>query len=316
MCMNISRRKMILSSGLALLGAKPDIVFGIVTSTVSEEEVPFRISLNTSTISGYNLSVEQQIEYSSEVGFEGIELWTKDIQVFLRRGGTYQGLARKLQSAHLVLENIIGFSPWIIGGKGMDEMLKEMDMAAALGSRCIAATALGVEKIDRNDFEKYSDNYRRILEYGMSIGVRPLLEVWGTGALNKLSDAVQIALGTGHPQASMLLDCYHLYRGSNSFDSLHLINGAELPLFHINDYPAVPMRTKLSDSDRVYPGDGICPFDKVLPLLYETGFRGALSLELFNPNYWAKQDVRKTLRIGYDKLLTVITQSMSSFKPK
>lgn len=53
---------------------------------------------------------------------------------------------RKLQSGHLILENIIGFSPWIIGGKGMDEMLKEIDMAAALGSRCIAATALGLEK--------------------------------------------------------------------------------------------------------------------------------------------------------------------------
>ncbi|MFQ6928249.1 MAG: hypothetical protein ACLRS8_09745 [Parabacteroides merdae] len=45
----------------------------------------------------------------------------------------------------------------------MDEMLKVIDMAAALGSRCIAATALGLEKIDRDDFEKYTDNYRRIL---------------------------------------------------------------------------------------------------------------------------------------------------------
>ena len=261
--------------------------------------------------SGYNLSVEQQIEYCAKAGFGGIELWTRDICAFLKKGGSYQQLVRKLQSGHLILENIIGFSPWIIGGKGMDEMLKEIDMAAALGSRCIAATALGLEKIDRDDFEKYTDNYRRILEYGESVGVRPLLEVWGTGALNKLSDAARIALGTGHPKASMLLDFYHLYRGDNSFESLYLINGAELPIFHINDYPAIPVRTKLSDSDRVYPGDGICPFDKALPLLYETGFRGALSLELFNPNYWTGQSVKRALEIGYDKVLTVITRSMS-----
>lgn len=307
----ISRRRMLLSSGLALLGAKLDTAVAVINPTVSGKKIPFRISLNTSTISGYKLPIEQQIEYCAEAGFDGIELWTKDIQVYVQKGGSLQQLSHLLQSTHLVLENIIGFSPWIIGGKGMDEMLKEMDMAATLGSRCIAATALGLEKIDRNSFEKYSSNYRRILEYGESIHIRPLLEVWGSGALSRLEDAAHIALGTGHPKASMLLDFYHLYRGNNSFESLNLINGAELPVFHINDYPATPSRAVLSDSDRVYPGDGICPFNILLPLLYETGFRGALSLELFNPNYWTGQDVKRALEIGYNKVLKVIRESMN-----
>ena len=30
----------------------------------------------------------------------------------------------------------------------------------------------------------------------------------------------------------------------------------------------------------MFPGDGICPFNKVLPLLYDSGFRGGLSVEL------------------------------------
>ncbi|RHJ82717.1 sugar phosphate isomerase/epimerase [Parabacteroides sp. AM08-6] len=306
----ISRRKMLISSSLALLGVKLGTAAPAICSTSSPKRMPFRISLNTSTISGYNLPVEQQIEYCAEAGFEGIELWTKDIEAYVEKGGSYRQLAGKLQAAHLILENIIGFSPWIAGGKGMDEMLKEMDMAAALGSRCIAATALGIDQLDRNDFERYSDNYRKILEYGETINVRPLLEVWGSGALNQVADAARIALGTGHPKASMLLDFYHLYRGNNSFDSLHLINGAELPVFHINDYPATPARTELSDADRVYPGDGICPFDKLLPLLYETGFRGALSLELFNPAYWTGKGVKKALETGYKKVSTVIAQAM------
>lgn len=306
----ISRRTMLVASGLALLGAKPVKAISLSHSNTTKREMPFRISLNTSTISGYNLPVEQQIEYCAEAGFDGIELWTKDIATYVRKGGTLQSLSDRLRSSHLILENIIGFSPWIAGGKGLDEMMREMDMASALGSRCIAATALGIDKIDRNDFEMYSCNYRRLLEYGDSVHVRPLLEVWGAGALNQLSDAACIALGTGHPKASMLLDFYHLYRGGNAFDSLRLINGSELPVFHINDYPSVPARDKLSDADRVYPNEGVCPFDKLLPLLYETGFRGALSLELFNPAYWSDADVRKSLQIGYEKVRTVILQSM------
>lgn len=306
----ISRRTMLISSGLALFGARLAAVDPHIQPPAPKNKHPFRISLNTSTISGYRLPVEQQIDYCAETGFDGIELWTKDIETYVQKGGTYQRLADRLRSSGLILENIIGFSPWITGGEGMKQMLKEMDMAAALGSRCIAATALGIDKTDRNDFETYSRNYRRILEYGESVHVRPLLEVWGSGALNQLSEAAGIALGTGHPKASLLLDFYHLYQGNNSFDSLHLINGAELPVFHINDYPAVPARSRLTDADRVYPGDGICPFDKLLPLLLKTGFSGALSLELFNPAYWTGIEVRKALQTGYDKVASVITHAM------
>ena len=306
----ISRRTMLIGSGLALLGAGLASAASPIRPASPKSNFPFRISLNTSTISGYNLPVEQQIEFCAEAGFDGIELWTKDIDAYIKKGGTYGQLADRLRSSSLILENIIGFSPWIMGGEGMEQMLKEMDMAAALGSRCIAATALGIDKIDRNQFETYSRNYRRILEHGDSVRVRPLLEVWGAGALNQLSDATCIALGTGHPKATLLLDFYHLYRGNNSFDSLNLINGAELPVFHINDYPSMPPRTQLTDADRVYPGDGICPFDNLLPLLQKTGFSGALSLELFNPSYWTDTDVRKALQTGYRKVASVITHAM------
>lgn len=303
---------MLLGAGLALLGAKP-VAAAVATSRekAPEGDLPFRISLNTSTISGYDLPVERQIACCAEAGFDGIELWTKDIQAYQARGGTLSGLAGEIRSAHLTLENIIGFSPWIAGGKGLDEMRREMDMAAELGSRCIAATALGVDAIDRNDFERYSDNYRKILEHGASVNVRPLLEVWGSGALHNLADAMHIAMGTGHPKASLLLDFYHLYRGNNPFESLSLLNGMELPVFHINDYPASPARDKLTDADRVYPGDGICPFDKLLPLLRRIGFKGALSLELFNPAYWSGRDVRESLAVGYRKVRDVVARSLA-----
>lgn len=96
---------MLLSSGLALLGVRPGSAIDNADPVMSTKEIPFRISLNTSTISGYNLSVEQQIEYCAKAGFGGIELWTRDICAFLKKGGSYQQLVRKLQSGHLILEN-------------------------------------------------------------------------------------------------------------------------------------------------------------------------------------------------------------------
>ena len=104
----------------------------------------------------------------------------------------------------------------------------------------------------------------------------------------------------------MLLDFYHLFRGGNSFDGLRLVGGDSLPIFHINDYPASPPRENLKDSDRVFPGDGICPFDQALSFLYTTGFRGCLSVELFNKNYWATMDVKTLLKVSYEKTTQVI----------
>lgn len=126
----ISRRTMLISSGLALFGARLAAVDPHIQPPAPKNKHPFRISLNTSTISGYRLPVEQQIDYCAETGFDGIELWTKDIETYVQKGGTYQRLADRLRSSGLILENIIGFSPWITGGEGMKQMLKEMDMAA------------------------------------------------------------------------------------------------------------------------------------------------------------------------------------------
>ena len=65
---------MLLSSGLALLGVRPGSAIDNADPVMSTKEIPFRISLNTSTISGYNLSVEQQIEYGEKAAFRGHEV--------------------------------------------------------------------------------------------------------------------------------------------------------------------------------------------------------------------------------------------------
>ena len=57
----------------------------------------------------------------------------------------------------------------------------------------------------------------------------------------------------------------------------------------MNDYPAKPPRSEITDAHRVYPGDGVAPLASMLRDLRRIGFRGVLSLELFNRDYW-KQD--------------------------
>ncbi|HKD37468.1 MAG TPA: sugar phosphate isomerase/epimerase, partial [Pirellulales bacterium] len=94
---------------------------------------------------------------------------------------------------------------------------------------------------------------------------------------------------------------YHLYKGGSNFSGIRLLSGAALPVFHINDYPADPPRETIDDADRVYPGDGVAPLGELFRTLDAIGFRGYLSVELFNPSYWklppetvARQAIEKT----------------------
>jgi 2-keto-myo-inositol isomerase len=304
----ITRRQMIKASSAAFIGGiLPLKACAAWPKEKNKERIwPFRIAINTSTISGYKLPVEQQIELCVKAGYEGIELWVRDVQAFIDKGGKVEDLASQIKGSGMQLDNMIGFAPWMTGEEGMEEMKKEMELSARLGSKCIAATCFGLDSYSQNEMPVYSEKYRELIEFGEELNIIPLIELWGHRALSRLTDVTTIALGAHHRKASLLLDFYHLYRGGNSFESLALLNGKNLPVFHINDYPGNIPYQNLKDADRVLPGDGVCPYQEILPILYENGFRGALSLELFNASYWEKYSAEELLRIGYEKVAEVV----------
>jgi 2-keto-myo-inositol isomerase len=240
----------------------------------------------------------------------------RDIMAFLDQGGSGSQLGDLLKEGGLRLENIIGFSQWCSEDaeerkKAIDQLRKEMEVTASLGGEYIAAPVMGLEALDPAKFDVYSERYNAILALEKDTDIVPVLEIWGAGALHSVSDAAKIVIGTGHPKATMLLDFYHIYRGGNHWETLDILNGHKLPVIHMNDYPASPARELLTDGHRLLPGEGICPFNTVLPKLQRAGFSGGLSVELFNKDYWATMDADTMLRNSYEATRKVISHAMA-----
>lgn len=319
----ISRRKAIATSLKVSLAAMGGYAFKVseqdqpyFENTSLKKILPVRISLNTSTLLHYKLDVDVQIDMVADAGFDGVELWMRDIKAYLEKGGTSEQLKRKLEDHGLILENIIGFSKWCSDDpeerkKAMEQLREEMIIIAGMGGKYIAAPVQGIESLDRNKYDDYAERYNAILNLGDETGVTPILELWGMGALNKVSDCAQIVIATGHPKATMLLDFYHVYRGGNDWDTVDILNGKKLPVIHINDYPSSPAYELLKDSDRVLPGEGVCLFDVVIPKLYDAGFRGGFSVELFNKEYWATMDAETMLKNSYEKTYEVVEKALA-----
>ncbi|MCL2743735.1 MAG: sugar phosphate isomerase/epimerase [Planctomycetaceae bacterium] len=268
----------------------------------------FRYAINSGTLKGFDLPIEEQINVAAEAGYDGIEPWSIGLEQYLQRGGTLRDLRKRIEDCGLSVPGGCAFFPWIVDDEnirknGIEQMKREMAMFREIGATLIAATAWGAKETRLDNFPVLGERYRTILEIGLQEGVIPQLEIWGHSAtLTTLSDVFSIASYCGHQQVKFLLDVYHLYRGGSPIEGLALLNPQTLSVFHVNDYPADPPREYLVDKHRVYPGDGIAPLKEIGSMLRTIGFDGWLSFEVFNLDYWATGDSLKVAKTGLEKM--------------
>ncbi len=250
---------------------------------------PFRTALNTSTLVPFALDVPDQVRIAAEAGFDGIELWVKDIEAYLAAGAAIAELRPCIAGSGVDVVNAIAFFPWADADaatreRGLVQAAREMQLLADIGCPAVAAPPYG--DVEGSSLEVIAGHFARLADLGRRIGVEPYLEFWGRAKkLSRLSEALFVAMESGRSDVKILLDPFHMYTGGSDVTSLAYLSGANIGIVHVNDYPAVPSRAQITDADRVFPGDGIAPSRELARLLDRAGYRGYLSLELFIPGY-------------------------------
>ena len=318
--MKLSRREVVCSA-VAAFGA------AMVSSTPSEAQAPrpagartrpanepFGYCLNTSTIRGNNLDIVGVVNAASKAGFHAIEPWITEIDRYTSSGGALKDLGKRIADAGLTVEDAIAFNSFLDDddarrAASMEKLKVDMDKVAQIGGKRIAAPP-GSNKaaVSLDNAAKY---YREALEMGEQMGVQPLLELWGTHpVLGPLSHGIYVTVAAGRADASLLLDVFHLYKSGTPFTALKQINGASLHVMHLNDYPQAADSATLNDGNRIYPGDGVAPLRQILRDLRDNGFRGYLSLELFNKDYWARS-ADENLKTAMEKIRATVRSAMA-----
>jgi 2-keto-myo-inositol isomerase len=280
----------------------------------------FRFCLNTATIRGQKLPLPQQIDVAADAGYQGIEPWVGDVKESSDKGRAPEEIAKQLRDRGVEVPSTIAFIPWIVEdarqrARGLEQARREMDLARRIGATRIAAPPAGARDNEHISLSAAAERYRALVDLGVSMGIVPQLELWGfSRVFSRLSEAVLIAMNSDHPQACLLLDVFHLYKGGSSFDELNFVSGRVLHVLHMNDYPAQPPRSAIDDSFRVFPGDGVAPLGPMLRTLHENGFDGFLSLEVFNRDYW-RQDAHLVARTGIHKMRAAVHSALAGSAP-
>jgi sugar phosphate isomerase/epimerase len=276
---------------------------------------PWPICLDTATIRPSSL--EDKIRIAAEAGFDAIEPWDGELNDYERAGGDLRDLGKRIADAGLFVPSVIGLWNAIPPTReqfdnSLVDSRRRMKQAAAIGAQHIQT----IPQPERpwREFDPFwaAARYRELLEIGLNeYDINPaMIFVQFLEGARTMGQAAQIALDADHPKAKIIPDVFHMYIGGSGFNGLKRLRGDFLAIFQFNDAPANPPKEQLKDEHRVYPGDGILPLTQCLQDLVTIGYTGCVSLELYNPTYWA-QDHEQVARTGLEKTLAVIEAALA-----
>ncbi len=306
-------------SGLAVAGVSnltPAVAHQPAPASQPVAAPPFRYCLNMSTINGGEVPIREQLKIAAKAGYDAVELWLRDVDKYTQGGGDLVSLRNEIRDLGLSVDSAIAFGKWIVDDAaertaGLEQSKKDMDAIRALGGRRIAAPPVGATNEAGLSLDAAAERYRALIEIGRARDVIPQIELWGFSKnLSTLAEVLYVAAAANDPDACVLLDVYHMYKGGSDFANIGLVPGAKMHCLHMNDYPAEPPRPQIADKDRVHCGDGVAPLSLILQALARGGFAGTLSLELFNRTYWQlpPQEVATT---GIEKLKATVARAFA-----
>ncbi len=261
----------------------------------------FIYCLNSSTIRPTPLL--DKIRIAGEVGYAAIELWHDDIDLHLSKGGRLTDIRKAVADQGLIVPTTIYVKGWAepdatLRQSELDECKRRFEQAAAVG----AIHVISGPPPSHCDHALVAKCYHDLLEIGLSFGVKPAFEYLGfVDDINTIDAAIEIATNSGHPQATVVLDPFHCFRGGGGFESIAKLKAEQIAISHFNDTPAEPARIEQHDHSRVMPGDGHLDLRRYLDLLRQVGYSRWLSLELFREDLWAR-DPREVARLGLEKM--------------
>ncbi|MCH8159405.1 MAG: hypothetical protein IIA08_05990 [Proteobacteria bacterium] len=67
-----------------------------------------------STVRGQKLNVVEQAELAAKAGYDSIEPWLREIDAFVKQGGSLKDLGKRIRDLGLTVESAIGFARWIV----------------------------------------------------------------------------------------------------------------------------------------------------------------------------------------------------------
>jgi 2-keto-myo-inositol isomerase len=265
-----------------------------------------RLALHTWTLDTTPLA--KALDAVKKAGWNAVELRRVDFQRCFETGMTNAQVLDLVRASGLKAA-CLGTEYGLIFAKGAERerLLKVLD------ETCANAVALGCDLVmiapgqnPPGTLAEAAANFRAGGEIAKKHGVRFALEFNSAHSVIKnLQAGAEVVELASHPNCGLLLDAYHMERSGSGGRGFESYPAERIFAFQYSDVPDGPRSTANRPTDRLPPGKGKVRWREVFDLLGEKGYKGYLSYEAPNPEYWARppQEVAREALEATRKLL-------------
>lgn len=243
------------------------------------------IHQNTSRAAGYQKSLEGW----AKAGIKNVELTDAMLDDFLKTG-TLADAKRVVSDLGLTAVSSAAVLPdlWVTGpahAMSLETWKKRCDQFSSMGLTKIYCPSTTNRKINADDYKASPGAIREAGDIAKQHNLTAMIEFTRTSThIATLTTALKLIREADHPNVRPHLDFYHFWSGMSKFEDLDLLHPGELAHVHFQDTPDMP-RELFDQTTRLIPGDGVTPIVPILRKLAEKGYSGALSVELFRPEF-------------------------------
>jgi 4-hydroxyphenylpyruvate dioxygenase len=256
-------------------------------------------------------ALEDKLASAAKAGFRAVEIFENDLTFFRGKPRDARLLAADLGLAIVALQPLRDFEAMLepTRAKNFERAARKLDLMDELGARllCVCSNVApdAVDNTSRaaEDLAELADLAR---QRGMRIGYEAL--AWGRW-VKDWTAAWEIVRAADRDNLGIVLDSFHICVRGNPIDPIASLPAEKIALVQVADAPALVMDPlSLSRHYRCYPGQGDYPIVDYLDAVTRSGYRGPLSLEIFNDQFRGASaaaiaiDGMRSLRAAGEKL--------------
>ena len=256
----------------------------------------------------------EDAEASSKAGFDYLELRDNKLEELLKTK-SLEEIDHSFQELHIQPIAVNSLEKATLRDEtGFEEILKRADVLCQYASTLHCPILIAVPSFlesSRPTKKEIKENAQMVLkkleELSRSYGVKIAFEFLGfaDASVNTLSFCNEIVEELNNDRIGMIIDTFHFYLSDEPLSVIEKINPEKIFLVHIADAENLP-KTQLKDANREVPGSGVIPLKDITQKLKDIGYKGAYSIELFNPTYW-EWEPEQVAKVCYQKMRELLS---------